>query len=79
MVQAKFSAATALAAITFGAYLGSAVPMLPPKASATVLAIDLTAAHMGTRRCSGGVQRWFTGLKIALVLSCFVVGERLAH
>ncbi len=63
-----FAAPTALAAITFGAYLGSVVPMLPPEASATVLVIALTAAHMGTRRGSGGVQRWFTGLKIALIL-----------
>ena len=63
-----FAAPTALAAITFGAYLGSAVPMVPPEASATVLVIGLTAAHMGTRRGSGGVQRWFTGLKIALIL-----------
>jgi len=63
-----FAAPTALAAITFGAYLGSVVPMLPSEASATVLVIALTAAHMGTRRGSGGVQRWFTGLKIALIL-----------
>ena len=63
-----FAAPTALAAITFGTYLGSVAPLLPPQASATVLVIALTAAHMGTRRGSGGVQRWFTGLKIALIL-----------
>ncbi|MCY4213481.1 MAG: amino acid permease [Gammaproteobacteria bacterium] len=63
-----FAAPTALAAITFGAYLGSALPMAPPEASATVLVIGLTAAHMSTRRGSGGVQRWFTGLKVALIL-----------
>ena len=63
-----FAAPTALAAITFGTYLASALPMVPPEASATVLVLGLTAAHMGTRRGSGGVQRWFTGLKIALIL-----------
>ena len=63
-----FAAPTALAAITFGTYLASAAPSLPPAASATILVIGLTAAHMGTRRGSGGVQRWFTGLKIALIL-----------
>ena len=63
-----FAAPTALAAITFGAYLGSVAPALPPTLSASVLVIALTAAHMGTRRGSGGVQRWFTGLKIALIL-----------
>ena len=62
-----FAAPTALAAITFGVYLGSVAPSLPPALSATVLVIALTAAHMGTRRGSGGVQRWFTGLKVALI------------
>ena len=63
-----FAAPTALAAITFGAYLGSVAPSLSPTLSASVLVIALTAAHMGTRKGSSGVQRWFTGLKVALIL-----------
>ena len=62
-----FAAPTALAAITFGAYLNAAAPELPPSLSATALVILLASIHMSTRRSSGGAQRWLTGLKIVLI------------
>ncbi|MCY4565431.1 MAG: amino acid permease, partial [Gammaproteobacteria bacterium] len=69
-----FAAPTALAAITFGTYLSSVFPSLSPVPSATVLVIGLTFVHMSTRRGSGGVQRWFTGLKVAFIaVFCLVV------
>ena len=62
-----FAAPTALAAITFGAYLGSVTPQVPRALSATALVLALTGIHMSTRRSSGGVQRWLTALKILLI------------
>ncbi len=69
-----FAAPTALAAITFGTYLSSVFPSLSPVPCATLLVIGLTFVHMSTRRGSGGVQRWFTGLKVAFIaVFCLVV------
>ena len=62
-----FAAPSALAAITFGAYLGAAVPLLPATLSATALVVLLTGVHMFNRRSSGGAQRWLTGLKLLLI------------
>ena len=62
-----FAAPSALAAITFGAYLGAAVPSLPATLSATALVVLLTGVHMFNRRSSGGAQRWLTGLKLLLI------------
>ena len=63
-----FAAPVALAAITFGTYLSSIFPDL----SATPLALGLvgvlTVIHANSRRHSGGVQRSFTVLKIALIV-----------
>jgi len=74
-----FAAPTALAAITFGSYLAAAGQALAPNATllaepsaptwlACALVIALTAVHAGNRRGSGGVQRAFTTVKIALIL-----------
>jgi len=63
-----FAAPTALAAITFGTYLTSVFPALSPTWLACALVLGLTAVHASTRRNSGGVQRTFTVLKVALVL-----------
>lgn len=69
-----FAAPTALAAITFGAYLSSVFTALSPVPCATALVIGLTLVHMWTRRSSGGVQRWFTGLKVAFIaVFCLLV------
>lgn len=70
-----FSAPTALAAMTFAAYASSIVPGGLPeaarKAMAVVLVILLTAAHSISRRQSGGLQAFFTVLKVAaIVLFC---------
>ena len=62
-----FAAPTALAAITFGAYLSSVFAALSPNACATALVAGLALVHMGTRQGSGGVQRWFTGLKVVFI------------
>ena len=62
-----FAAPTALAAITFGTYLSSVFPTLLPVPCATVLVVGLTLVHMGSRRGSGAVQRWFTSLKVAFI------------
>jgi APA family basic amino acid/polyamine antiporter len=63
-----FAAPTALAAITFGRYLASVFPALSPTLLACGLVIALTAVHASTRRSSGGVQRWFTVIKLALIV-----------
>ena len=63
-----FAAPTALAAITFGTYLSSVFPILSPTLLACALVIALTAIHATTHRNSGGVQRWFTALKVLLIL-----------
>ena len=69
-----FAAPTALAAITFGAYLSSVFTALSPVPCATALVIGLTLVHMWTRRSSSGVQRWFTGLKVAFIaVFCLLV------
>lgn len=62
-----FAAPTALAAITFGTYLASAIPGLSPTWLAAGLVLALTAVHASSRRNSGGVQRLFTALKILLI------------
>ncbi len=73
-----FAAPTALAAITFGAYLSSVFTALSPVPCATVLVVALTLVHMGTRRGSGGVQRWFTGVKVAFIAVFCMVALWLA-
>ena len=68
-----FAAPTALAAMTFGAYLSSVVEGL----SATWLAVGLVAAlgvvHATTRRLSGVTQRAFTYMKVALIIAFCVL------
>ena len=69
-----FAAPTALAAITFGTYLSSVFPALSPVLCATLLVAVLALVHMSNRRSSGGVQRWFTGLKLVFIAAfCCVV------
>ncbi len=63
-----FAAPVALAAMTFGAYLNSAVPQLPATGSALSLVATLTAVHSFSRQASSGVQQTFTVLKIAVIL-----------
>jgi APA family basic amino acid/polyamine antiporter len=63
-----FAAPVALAAITFGSYLSSVFPTLSPTALAAALVVALTGVHASTRASSAGVQRWFTVLKLALIV-----------
>ncbi|MEM9388367.1 MAG: amino acid permease [Pseudomonadota bacterium] len=63
-----FAAPVAAAAITFGSYLSAVFPALPVKPLAAGLVIVLTIAHASTRANSAGVQRWFTMLKLALIV-----------
>lgn len=72
-----FAAPTALAGITFGTYLASVFPSLSPTWLACGLVVALTAAHASTRRSSGGVQRAFTAIKIALIVGFCVLSWML--
>ncbi|MFZ8915679.1 MAG: amino acid permease, partial [Pseudomonadales bacterium] len=63
-----FAAPVALAAITFGTYLSSIFPTLAATPLALGLVGVLTVIHANSRRHSGGVQRSFTVLKIALIV-----------
>ncbi|MEL7297687.1 MAG: amino acid permease [Pseudomonadota bacterium] len=63
-----FAGPTALAAITFATYLGSAFPALPQTPAAVALVAILTLVHATNRNASGNVQVAFTALKIALII-----------
>lgn len=74
-----FAAPTALAAITFGTYLSSVVPRLSARWLAAALIVAMAAAHASTRRASGGTQRAFTYLKLALIAGFCVLGWTLTE
>ncbi|MEE4661928.1 MAG: amino acid permease [Halieaceae bacterium] len=63
-----FAAPTALAALTFGSYLGSAFPGLPATLLATLLIIGLCIAHSGSHQRSGLAQSMLTALKLLLIV-----------
>ena len=63
-----FAAPTALAAMTFGAYLQAVVPGVPPMFSASLLVIVSVMIHATSHRNSGALQSVFTLLKIGLIL-----------
>ncbi len=63
-----FAAPTALAAITFGAYLSSVFPALPEAWLAVGLVCALTAIHATTHRNSSVLQSSFTSLKVVLIV-----------
>jgi APA family basic amino acid/polyamine antiporter len=64
-----FAAPTALAAITFGAYLQAALPGVNATSSACVLLMALTIAHAVNRRSSGRVQTAFTAIKVVIIIA----------
>lgn len=72
-----FAAPTALAAMTFGAYLEASVGGIQATLSASLLVVVLTLTHAFSRMASGGVQTVFTILKVLLIL-VFVVLVSLA-
>lgn len=70
-----FAAPTALAAMTFAAYLASAtehVVEINRMAAALILVITATVVHGRSHRASGRMQDWFTLIKVALIIT-FVV------
>lgn len=72
-----FAAPVALAAMTFGAYvsagIGDGAPAWLARALAASLVLLMTWVHAGRRASSGGVQVWFTALKIGVIV-LFCVG-----
>ncbi|GGG54193.1 amino acid permease [Pseudohongiella nitratireducens] len=66
-----FAAPTALAAMTFAAYLGSAtehVVEINRMAAALTLVIIATFVHGRSHQASGRMQDWFTLIKVALII-----------
>lgn len=74
-----FAAPTALAAITFGTYLSSVFPELSPTWLAAGLVLVLSAVHGSSRRASGRFQRFFTTLKVALIVAFCAAGVVLVR
>lgn len=70
-----FAAPTALAAMTFAAYLDSATGHLLPinrQVAALLLVGVITFVHGRNHKASGGLQNWFTIIKI-LLIAVFVI------
>jgi APA family basic amino acid/polyamine antiporter len=63
-----FAAPTALAAMTFGAYLEASLGSVSETLLACMLVVVLTMVHAFSRAASGGVQTVFTILKVLLIL-----------
>ncbi len=63
-----FAAPTALAAMTFGAYLEASISGLSATVMASLLVITLTLVHAFSHAASGGVQSVFTVLKVLLII-----------
>lgn len=68
-----FAAPVALAAITFGKYLQSIFPEWNAEVLAVLVLVVVTLAHTHSVKNSGRFQRFFTLIKILLVLA-FIVG-----
>ena len=67
-VTIGFAAPTALAAITFAAYLAATFEGIPRTACAVFLVAVLAAIHCLSRATSGGMQRYMTMLKVGMIL-----------
>ncbi len=74
-----FAAPTALAAITFGTYLSSVFPALSPTWLAAGLVLLISVVHGSSRRSSSRFQRFFTTLKVALILAFCAAGLALVR
>ncbi|HIG39854.1 MAG: amino acid permease [bacterium] len=76
-ITVGFAAPTALAAMTFAAYLSAALAgtiEINREFAAIALVVVLTVVHASSRRASSGFQQWLTFLKIILILLfCAVV------
>ena len=78
-----FAAPIALASLTFGIYLATAFPALPPKITATTLIVLMVLIHTRTYRESSSGQFLLTLLKLlliaAFVLTAFATGSDFSH
>jgi len=78
-----FAAPIALASLTFGIYLATAFPALPPKLTATTLIVLMVLIHTRTYRESSSGQYLLTLLKLlliaAFVLTAFATGSDFSH
>ena len=78
-----FAAPIALASLTFGIYLATAFPALPPKITATTLIVLMVLIHTRTYRESSSGQYVLTLLKLlliaAFVLTAFATGSDFSH
>ena len=63
-----FAAPTALAAMTFGAYLAAVFPQLSADYLAVALVLTLTFLHSRSHSTSGMTQQLFTSLKVVFIL-----------
>ena len=73
-----FSAPTALAAITFGTYLGSVFPSLSPTWLGVGLVVAMAAVHVTDHRSSGLFQSGFTTVKVVLIVAFCIAAATLA-
>jgi len=78
-----FAAPISLASLTFGIYLATAFPALPPKITATTLIVLMVLIHTRTYRESSSGQYLLTLLKLlliaAFVLTAFATGSDFSH
>ena len=78
-----FAAPIALASLTFGIYLATAFPSLPPKITATTLIVLMVLIHTRTYRESSSGQYLLTLFKLllitAFVLTAFASGSDFSH
>ena len=78
-----FAAPIALASLTFGIYLATAFPSLPPQITATTLIVLMVLIHTRTYRESSNGQYLLTLLKLlliaAFVLTAFAAGSDFSH
>lgn len=63
-----YAAPTALAAMTFGIYFSSAIPLFNSTYLASTLVVILTASHCISVGSSGSLQSYLTLLKIVLII-----------
>ena len=74
-----FAAPTALAAITFGKYLSAVFPELNTTLMACLIVVSLTLTHSTNRRNSGGLQNFFTIVKIGFILGFCLLSLYIIH
>lgn len=76
-----FAAPTALAAMTFAAYLASSVEpfvAINRTVAAVLLVAIVTLVHGRNHKASGGLQNWFTIIKVVLILGFIAIVSLLA-